>query len=513
MPSSNTTTRPYASQPETSDIFDSCTLITLSPPASMSLFEKALSFIGLVKQSRHESVVSELETATATILQVTERFTEQHNKTTDYSNSLQIKFDALSAKYSTLDSHSAELEKANQDLIGICRDTAAAHNQEIENQAKTKLELAQEHSRTVAAIALHHETLLSEVTTEFQAKLTAQYNVAANQTNSLQTKFDALSAKYCTLDSHSAELEKANQELIRIFRDTAAAHTQEIENQEKTRSELAQEHSRTVAAIALHEALLAKVTTEFHTKMDEIRATSATENTAALEASEYAITSKLDKYYQDQLADKDKEYMRLESEMTKLRESCNVQMKSLTNVHTVKVTTLEIEVQRLARLPKTVKLTFDAEKQELRVMNKELTKGLAVATQKIDALSKKLATHQTELLEYAKVLATNNALKEHNNELIKTHESTTDALATANSKNTVIEAELSDERKCSLANAETLASLKMQLKKKAINFEAAVDLLDKFHCNDMMKIQTSRDRLFMKFQELQVRLCVDCAKK
>ncbi|ORY50399.1 hypothetical protein BCR33DRAFT_781132 [Rhizoclosmatium globosum] len=334
MPSSNTTTRPYASQPETSDIFESCTLITLSPPASMSLFEKALSFIGLVKQSRLESVVSELETATATILQVTERFTEQHNKTTDYSNSLQIKFDALSAKYSTLDSHSAELETTKTDRI--CRDTAAAHNQEIENQEIKRLEISQEHSRT--------------------------YNVAANQTNSLQTKFDALSTKYSTLDSHSAELEKTNQELIRICRDTAAAHNQEIENQEK-KLELAQEHSRT--------------------------SFSATENAAALEASEYAITSKLDKYYQDQLADKDKEYMRLESEMTKLRESCTVQMKSLTEVHTVKVTTLEIEVQRLARLPKTVKLTFDAEKQELRVMNKELTKGLAMATEKIDTLSGK----------------------------------------------------------------------------------------------------------------------------
>ncbi|KAJ3279634.1 hypothetical protein HDU79_000420, partial [Rhizoclosmatium sp. JEL0117] len=470
-----------------------------------------LSLVGLVKKSRHESVVSKLETAIITILHVTERFTEQHNKTTNYSNSLQIKFDALSAKYSALDSHSAELETTNQELIRICRDTAATLNQEIENQETKRLQLFQEHSRTVTAIALHHEALLSEVTTEFQAKLTAQYNVAANQTNSLQIKFDALSAKYYALDTRSAELEKANQDLIGICQNTAATHNQEIENQENARLELAQEHSRTVAAIALHEALLAKVTTEFHTKIDEIRAISATENAAALEASEYDITSKLDKYYQDQLADKDKEYMRLESEMTKLRELCTVQMKSLTEVHTVKVTTLEIEVQRLARLPKTVKLTFDAEKQELRVMNKELTKGLAMASEKIDTLSGKLASHQTELLEYAKVLETNIALKEHNNELMKVHKSTTDALATANSNNTVIEAELSDERKCSAANAETLASLKMQLKKKAVNFETAVDLLDKFHCNDMMKIQVSRNRLQEKFQELKDSLSVTCA--
>ncbi|ORY50407.1 hypothetical protein BCR33DRAFT_839228 [Rhizoclosmatium globosum] len=507
-----TAVRSFVSRPEAVEIMKVPSPIGASPTPSLTFFERTLSLVGLVKKSRHESVVSELETAIITILQVTERFTEQHNKTTDYSNSLQIKFDALSAKYSALDSHSAELETTNQELIRICRDTAAAHNQEIENQETKRLQLFQEHSRTVTAIALHHETLLSEVTTEFQAKLTAQYNVAANQTNSLQTNFDALSAKYYALDSHSAELEKANQDLIGICRDTAAAHNQEIENQENTRLELAQEHSRTVAAIALHEALLAKVTTEFHTKIDEIRAISATENAAALEASEYAITSKLDKYYQDQLADKDKEYRRLESEMNQLNESCASQVKSLSEAHTVKVTTFEIEVQRLTRLPKTVKLTFDAEKQELRVMNKELTKGLAVATQKIDTLSKKLATHQTELLEYAKVLATNNALKEHNNELIKTYESTTDALATANSKNTVIEAELSDERKCSAANAETLSSLKIQLKKKALNFETAVDLLDKFHSNDVMKIQISRNRLLVKFQDLQDSLCADCQK-
>ncbi|KAJ3079206.1 hypothetical protein HDU99_000113 [Rhizoclosmatium hyalinum] len=187
-------------------------------------------------------------------------------------------------------------------------------------------------------------------------------------------------------------------------------------------------------------------------------------------------------------------------------------MKSLTEVHTTKVTTLEIEVQRLARLPKTVKLTFDAEKQELRVMNKELTKGLAMASEKIDTLSGKLASHQTELLEYANVLETNIALKEHNNELIKTHKSSINALATANSKITVIEAELSDERKCSAANAETLSSLKIQLKKKALNFETAVDLLDKFHSNDVMKIQISRNRLLVKFQDLQDSLCADCQK-